>query len=1112
MHKHARWSGMNVNSLRMDVKDVDAVELVTPFLEVICSGNTTGSVAAIALASIEKYLHYGILSVQNPNIASAMNTLISSASGCKFEASDAISDELVLLRILQVLEMALIGDCGQVLSDEAVCEIMESGLTMCCQKILSEMLRKSAEHSMINMIVAIFERLKKLDDGTSSSSAVHMNTPNATPSLDVNIRHMATESTESKNGKNTVINEDPTVSSANDSTEPPKPYGIPTIHELLRVLISLLNPHEHKHTDSMKMMALSLLNIALEVGGKSIGRFEILRTLITDEFCKYVFQLAKTDSVPLLSLSLRVIVTAFDTLGSYLKLQQELFLFFLIQKLSPPTGAASRNVTVDVDEEGRISFSAAKSDYSDGDSRSSSPMFLSRPVDKAGKSSAYTDRAVMTPEIREILLEYLLHFVRQETFMIDLWYNYDCDIPCGDLFEELIQFLCKNSFPDPHSYSTTNHHSLCLDTICMFIAQMAERSLNKDITSNISNESRKVEELLERKKRKRLILEGASRFNESPKKGIAFLLEMNVITADKNDDINKSLSHFLRSTQQLDKKALGEYLGRPENLDLLNVYMRQFDFKNKRMDEALRMVLETFRLPGESQQILRVTDTFAEAFFESGTPEIEDVDSAQVLGYSIIMLNTDQHSPQVRHQSRMSVDQYVRNLSGVNNKADFSRDYLESIYKAIQRDEILMPEEHEGLLGFNYAWKQLQHRSTITGLFERCSTSNYDHAMFKLVWKPLVAAVSCAFNTAQDDDTLERAITGFRHCATLAAHFGLCDAFDSIVVNLATTTGLLDNPSSPVPDPIVDVAGQKYVVSKLAVRFGRNYKGQLAAVVMFAVVTRHGNPLRKGWTKVLQIIRNLFLNSLLPNSMLIVEDFVSGTTDIPLKPKTPKPPRQQTRRDGSLLSTLSSYLLSPYSNDEVYSRDPTEEEVEMTMCAVDCVSACKLQELFIDITSLSLETQKSLLNAIRTVGYDSDALENSTETIEYDPAAVLFLEFMVTITIRNADRIQSLWPDATDYIFGILKFAEKQSSLVVERTVVGLLRLCICAASRKMMLEEILECLRLIRNFPPSVAQAAAQQTMTGVFNLSSANSEYIENTEFLNLVIEVKEKTLSYL
>ena len=54
----------------------------------------------------------------------------------------------------------------------------------------------------------------------------------------------------------------------------------------------------------MRMMALGLLNIAFEVGGRSIGRFEILRSLVTDDFCKYVFQLAKNDFVPLLSLSL----------------------------------------------------------------------------------------------------------------------------------------------------------------------------------------------------------------------------------------------------------------------------------------------------------------------------------------------------------------------------------------------------------------------------------------------------------------------------------------------------------------------------------------------------------------------------------------------------------------------------------------------------------------------------------------------------------------------------------------------------------------------------------------------------------------------------------------
>lgn len=103
----------------------------------ICSGNTTGPVAAIALGSIEKFLSYGILGIKSPNIAHAMNTLTSATSGCKFVSSDAISDEIVLLRMLQVLEMALINECGQVLSDEAVCEIMESGLSICCQMRLS---------------------------------------------------------------------------------------------------------------------------------------------------------------------------------------------------------------------------------------------------------------------------------------------------------------------------------------------------------------------------------------------------------------------------------------------------------------------------------------------------------------------------------------------------------------------------------------------------------------------------------------------------------------------------------------------------------------------------------------------------------------------------------------------------------------------------------------------------------------------------------------------------------------------------------------------------------------------------------------------------------------
>jgi brefeldin A-resistance guanine nucleotide exchange factor 1 len=58
--------------------------------------------------------------------------------------------------------------------------------------------------------------------------------------------------------------------------------------------------------------------------------------------------------------------------------------------------------------------------------------------------------------------------------------------------------------------------------------------------------------------------------------------------------------------------------------------------------------LETFRLPGESQQIDRITETFAEVFIESKPAEVANQEAAFVLAFSVIMLNTDQHNRQVR--------------------------------------------------------------------------------------------------------------------------------------------------------------------------------------------------------------------------------------------------------------------------------------------------------------------------------------------------------------------------------------------------------------------------------------------------------------------------------
>lgn len=143
-----------------------------------------------------------------------------------------------------------------------------------------------------------------------------------------------------------------------------------------------------------------------------------------------------------------------------------------------------------------------------------------------------------------------------------------------------------------------------------------------------------------------------------------------------------ALARFLRVTPSISKKGLGQYLGHQQNIDVLKEVMLTFEFRGKRIDEALRLMLESFRLPGESQQIERVMETFASVYFSTKPKYLATQDAAFVMSYSIIMLNTDQHNPQVKN--RMKVEDFIRNNRGINNGVDLDHDFLREIYKSIK--------------------------------------------------------------------------------------------------------------------------------------------------------------------------------------------------------------------------------------------------------------------------------------------------------------------------------------------------------------------------------------------------------------------------------------------
>jgi brefeldin A-resistance guanine nucleotide exchange factor 1 len=89
---------------------------------------------------------------------------------------------------------------------------------------------------------------------------------------------------------------------------------------------------------------------------------------------------------------------------------------------------------------------------------------------------------------------------------------------------------------------------------------------------------------MQRKSKKRLILTGAARFNSKPKTALAFLEENGLIYHDLSDEIThaQSLAKFLKSSTRLDKKLLGDFISKPENIDVLKAFVGLFDFREVR--------------------------------------------------------------------------------------------------------------------------------------------------------------------------------------------------------------------------------------------------------------------------------------------------------------------------------------------------------------------------------------------------------------------------------------------------------------------------------------------------------------------------------------------------
>jgi golgi-specific brefeldin A-resistance guanine nucleotide exchange factor 1 len=1024
-----------------DISTVDAPELLHPFLQVIRSSSTSAAITSLAVISITKFFAYNIITVQSPRISLAMHLLSAAITHCRFEASDTAADEVVLLRILRLMESIMTRAEGQVLGDESICEMMSTGLSMCCQARLSEVLRRSAEMAMVTMCQVVFGRLKDLRIEEPVSKARSRSTTLASvvvPSEDLKIAPpldgsvMGNGAAEERKSVDTRdINtsresldvpssqaERPTSSleetqpgqSGAENGEEVKPYSLPSIKELFRVLIDLLDPHNKTHTDPMRIMALRIIDVALEVAGPAVARQPVLAELVQDPLCRHLFQLVRSDNMLLLNSSLRVAGTLLATCRHLLKLQQELFLSYLVACLHP---------RVDIPQEPGIDPSLyegvpqAPKLVRPASSQPSSGR--STPVPVKDRQKLGLEGGARRPEAREAMVENIGTLIRIPTFMIELFVNYDCAVDRQDLCEDMIGLLSRNAFPDAATWSTTSVPPLCLDSLLSFVQFMADRS-HQDMSADSAEQ---LEKLRAQRVRKRLIKSGAAKFNDDPKAGVAYLVRNGII---QNPDEPMQIAQFLKGTSHISKKVLGDFITKKNNVALLTAFISLFRFEGRRIDEALRDMLSSFRLPGESALIERIVTIFVEQYFNvNGNEDIADKDAGFVLTYAIIMLNTDLFNPNAsKGQKRMGPEDFSKNLRGVNSGNDFAPEYLHEIYDAIKENEIILPDEHDNKHAFDYAWKELLMKTHDAGSLELCTTNAFDSEMFRATWKPIIATLNYVFMSASDDAVFSRVVVGFDQCAQLAARYGITEAFDRIVYSLSQISGLAaEIPPSTSLNTEVQAGKRRIMVSELAVRLGRDFRAQLSTVLLFRILTGHEFAVGETWIYLVRILRNLFVNSLI-SLPRVDSSRVTKLDPIPLQP-----PSQVIDRDGKLgdtgiFSTFTSYLSSYAADDPP---EPSEEELENTLSSVDCIKACHPGSVISHMFNLPPQQTQTLVYALLS------HIEESTPVVtvkperplpvttrvnghrqksgpDYDPGTLFLLEFATTLTLRDQETVK----------------------------------------------------------------------------------------------------------
>eukprot|EP00090_Calanus_glacialis_P001547 TRINITY_DN11122_c0_g1_i1.p1 TRINITY_DN11122_c0_g1~~TRINITY_DN11122_c0_g1_i1.p1 ORF type:complete len:1921 (+),score=712.97 TRINITY_DN11122_c0_g1_i1:73-5835(+) len=854
------------------------------------------------------------------------------------------------------------------------------------------------------------------------------------------------------------------------------PYGLPAVYELLRFLASLINPHETANTEAQINIGLSLITTALEVGVDSLSRFPSLLGLTQDSICRNLISLLGTERIGVFSSSLRCCFLIFSSLRPHLALQLEFFLVKLSELINS--------------ESARVSH-----------------------------------------EQRELSLELLVQLYKMPGFVTELYLNYDCGLYTDNLFEDLTKVLSKNAFPQDRNILTT--HQLALEGL-LVVLDGIEKHCQRRISDRVPqppmfSPTKKVsplptsagpqpsimskssghlfgkvasvpdhplppaisqavpthESLMAIKHKKKLITTGTDQFNVKPSKGIEYLQESRLLSKPTDP---YEVAHWIRENPHLSKNQIGEYISNKKNLDIFKSFVKSFDFTNLRIDESLRMFLQTFRLPGEAPLISMIMEIFGEhwhQYAKAAGHGLADEDSPYTLAYAVIMLNTDQHNKNAhKNNVPMTQEQFIKNLRGTNGGGDHDPEVMGEIYQAIKNDEIIMPAEQTGLVKENYMWKQLLSRSMDEGDFLQMDNGMFDHNLFGLTWGPAVAALSYIYDKSSDPEVLRRALDGFSKCAMIAAHYAMSDVLDNLIISLTKFTMLVNTTET---------------AENFKIMYGANNKALLATRAVFSLTHKYGDILREGWRNLTECLLQLFKCQLLPKTMMEGEDYIEagGRVDL-FREELPR-----EKEDSGLINSLVSFIVA---SSEV-PRELSQEEEDCVENARKTVAECHPEHLLQESKFLLTESLQELVKFL-IAGSVLDHTDTRDVAVTSEHDALFYLELITRITIANRDRVGAIWRGVCDHLHRMISASARtlDTQFQLERAVTSLVRLGVRLARKEELASTVVQSLRILLAIKPGSILHVSKQVSYGLHELLRNNAANIHSKEDWNVIFTLLE------